>query len=99
MNGNKRPDVLLPYGRLFASDLSARDAAKTMKMTQLLPNLDLVVGPNLLTGAKEDKDTLARETSEFKQDMIYLKFAMMHGTVNLNELARKVDEAVEGKSK
>jgi hypothetical protein len=92
-NGQPKPDVMLNYGHLVENPKATiPGVGSSMKWVSLLPNGDLVVGPDMiLSGSFEakDVDTLGRENKEFKNDMIFLKKAMTHGTINLNEFPKK----------
>lgn len=81
---NPEPDVLLPYGYMYENDSELEDVAKSEHIVALLPNCDLVIGPFFTTGSKEENQILGNEKNEFSRDMLYLKKAMMHGTIDYN---------------
>ena len=96
-NGTPKPDIILNYGHLV-EDCKATipGIGASMKWVCLLQNGDLVIGPDMISSptmeSKEGQvaaDLLGRETKEFKNDMIFLKKAVAHGTINLNEFPRK----------
>lgn len=81
---NPEPDVLLPYGFLYENDSDLEDVAKSEHSVALLPNCDLVIGPFYTSGSKEGNTSLTEERREFNYDMLYLKKAMMHGTITFD---------------
>lgn len=86
-----KPAVILPYGTLVENPRATVIGIGTsLKWVALLPNGDLVVGPDMIShgDSKEDRDLLGSESKEFRNDMIFLKKAMVHGTINLNNIAK-----------
>jgi len=88
-----KPDLILSYGSLVENQkITLPSIGNSFKWTVLLPNCDLVIGPEMLTESAAEqasKEQLALELKEFKSDMIFLKKAMTHGTIRLNEFPRK----------
>jgi hypothetical protein len=83
-------DVLLNYGYLIENPkVSLPGIGQGFKNVALLPNCDLVIGPELIAATDDrSKDALGLETKEFRNDMIYLKRAMIHGTIDLNDFPK-----------
>lgn len=95
-----KPEVILPYGSLIENQKATiLGVGQGFKWVALLPNGDLVIGPEMISHAdsKEEKDQLGIESKEFRNDMIFLKKAMVHGTINLNSIPIEKKEKQNGK--
>lgn len=85
-----KPDVILPYGTLVENTRATIIGIGTsLKWVAILPNGDLVIGPGMITHtANEENYQLGIEAKEFRNDMIFLKKAMVHGTINLKNIPK-----------
>ena len=80
-----RASLVLPYGYLVENaDATIQGIGSSMRWTALLYNGDLVIGPDMIAIDKDSREAAAQELKDFKADIIYLKRAMAHGTIQLN---------------
>ena len=90
--GNKvKPDIVLPHGILQETDLTLGEVATKFTHIAILQNCDLIVGPPLLSGnsnEKESKDLYSRVMQEFRNDILYLKKAIESKTIIIEDLPR-----------
>ena len=86
-----KPDLILPYGTLVEnSKATIPGIGVSMRWIALLQNGDLVIGPEMIGGEdKESREQSGNETREFKSDIIWLKKALAHGTIRMEDFPRK----------
>ena len=86
---NLKPDLVLPFGYMYEHQMSLVQVAKKLNQVALLPNCDLVLGPDLTPGVTdEEKTRVGNENKEFRSDMLYLKKAIEHGTIEIETLPK-----------
>lgn len=84
-----KPDVILPYGYLYETEISLVQIATKMNQVAILPNCDLIIGPEFLFGGDEtEKNRIGLEAKEFKADVVYLKKAIEHGTIDIERMPK-----------
>lgn len=80
----ERPHVVLPHGFLYENTRADYHiCCNSLNHIALMPNHDILIGPDLQGGNKEELNQAWRD---FWRDTVYLKNAVTNGSIKLDEL-------------